>query len=141
MEIKRKLVAASKLLSPQIEAMNIGPEISEHIDRIIALCKYGQEKLDRAGQREEAAGVQTAKDRKAAEQVITDAQLAESDKNLADQKEAYDERNDKNDMRLGRGKPTPELSESLPTSGNVTKPVPEKGKKETKKKSANTTKW
>ncbi len=106
MEIKRRLIAASKLLSPEIEAMNIGTELNHHVDRITELCNYGQEKLDRAKLRSEAAGVKTAQDRKAAEKVIADAQQEESDKNLADQKEAFDQRNDKNDKRLGRSNPT-----------------------------------
>lgn len=85
--------------------MNVATEIKTHITRIEELCRYAQEKIDRAAQRKETSGAATARKRKAEQQRILDVQKAESDKNQADQKEAFDERNDKEDKRRGVNQP------------------------------------
>jgi hypothetical protein len=96
-ELKRKLTALAKRMNPQIEAYTVAKAIGESIKRIDELMTYAQEKLDRSEERKknkEETNSKLADDRKkkaAAGQLAQ--QNAESDANLADQKESFDERN------------------------------------------------
>ncbi len=94
MEIKRRLVALSKTLSPQIEVMNVAVEMSRMCDRFEELVRYAQEKIDRAEERKgKTLGQQANERREAADKVISDHQTAEAEENQRDQQEAFDERN------------------------------------------------
>lgn len=97
MELKRKLNALAKRMSPQIEAMNVNHEIHQHVNRISELIDYAEQKIERSEQRKrdkEPTTGQVADDRnKANAKEQLDLQTAESDANLADQKESFDERN------------------------------------------------
>lgn len=97
MELKRKLAALTKRMNPQIEAYTVAKAIGESIKRIDELMTYAQEKLDRSEERKknkEDTNSKVADDRNkkaAADQLAQ--QNAESDANLADQAESFEERN------------------------------------------------
>ena len=119
MEIKRRLNALAKTMTPEIEAMNVGREMKQLCKRLERLVAYAEEKIARSAQRKAAKEKtlgQQAKDRHEAEtKVIFDHQTAESDANLADQKEAFDERNE----RL-RDKGQPEMESSVNVDAKLT---------------------
>lgn len=94
MEIKRRLTKIAGRLSPQIEAMNVAPEINRLAGRIDELITYAQTKIDRAAENDgKSMGQVQAEKRAAADKVIRDHQTAEAEENLKDQQEALDERN------------------------------------------------
>ena len=94
MEIKRRITKLASRLSPQIEVMNVATEMSRMLDRFEELVNYAQEKIDRAVERKgNTIGKQSYEARAAADKVVSDHQTAESDENLRDQKESFDERN------------------------------------------------
>lgn len=93
MEIKRKLKALDKRMTPEIEAMNVGIEMNRCCDRMEELCNYAEEKIERAKRRGKTIGQQVDEARKTKDKEITDHQTAESEANLADQQEAFDDRN------------------------------------------------
>jgi len=96
-ELKRKLTALAKRMNPQIEAYTIARAIEQSIKRIDELMTYAQEKLDRSEQKkrdkELTLGQQEDDRRKAAAAEVLATQNAESDENLADQQESFEERN------------------------------------------------
>ena len=97
MELKRKLTALAKRMNPQVEAYTVAKEIGEHIQRIGELIAYAQEKLDRSAEKKKTGeltlGAQEDARRKAAAADVLETQNKESDENLKDQKESFDERN------------------------------------------------
>lgn len=97
MELKRKLTALAKRMNPQIEAYTIAKAIDQSIKRIDELMTYAQEKLDRSEERkrlkEKTLGQQEDDRRKAAAAAVLETQNKESDANLADQAESFEERN------------------------------------------------
>ncbi len=97
MELKRKLNALAKRMNPQVESYTVGREIDRLIGRISELMAYAQEKLDRSAQKkrdkELTLGQQEDNRRKAAAADVLAMQNKESDANLADQQESFDERN------------------------------------------------
>ena len=97
MELNRKLNALAKRMNPQVEAFTVAREIEMHIDRISELGAYAQEKLDRSAQKKKdkelTLGAQEDNRRKAAAAEVLVTQNKESDANLADQQESFDERN------------------------------------------------
>jgi hypothetical protein len=98
-EIKRRLNAAAKCMTPEIEAMNTAIELKMLLDRVEGLIRYAEGKIAnraaRAKAKEKTIG-QKARDQQAADQkIIIDYQTEESDANLADQREAFEERNAK----------------------------------------------
>ena len=98
MEIKRRLTKIGKSLSPQIESMNVAAEMERMCTRFEELVRYAQEKIDRSIERGKTIGAGVAEKRAAMQKIITDHQKSESDANLADQQEAFDERNKKPGM-------------------------------------------
>ena len=105
MELKRKLTKLAGRMTPQIEAMNVANEMGKCIAKISQLVDYAEEKIERSAQRKRdkegtiggAAAAQQAADRKE----VTDTQTKESDENLADQAEAFEERNSAHRERTG----------------------------------------
>ncbi len=96
MEIKRRLTKLTKRLSPQIESMNVAVEMQRMCTRFEELVNYAQEKIDRAEERKGGTLARAADERRrAALKVVAEAQKKESDANLADQRESFDERNKK----------------------------------------------
>lgn len=94
MEIKRRLTAIAKSMSPQIEVMNVAVEMSRLADRFEELVRYAQEKTDRAAERKgKTLGQEAYERRQAADKEIADHQTAELEENQRDQQEAFDERN------------------------------------------------
>lgn len=93
MEIKRRLNKIAKRISPQLEVMNISEEMRRMCTRLEELCDYGEEKLARAARKEPTIGQKVAEQRAAEQKEITDHQTAESEENLKDQQESFDERN------------------------------------------------
>lgn len=123
MELKRKLVALSKRMNPEVEAFNIAPEIGRHIDRISELISYAQEKLDRSAHKKKhnelTLGAQEDARRKAVAAEVLATQNKESDENLADQQESFDERN-----KLDAKTKKPVSDERNPSEGNDEIPPP-----------------
>lgn len=105
MELKRKLTALGKRMSPQIEVMNVADEIKRCLTRIDELVTYAQTKIDRSEERKKnkelTIGAKAQLAREAADKEVVDAQTEESDANLKDQQEAFDERNKKQNERTG----------------------------------------
>lgn len=93
MQIKRRLNAIAKSLTPEIESMNISRQMEDMCKRMEELVAYAEEKIERAKQRHRTIGLQVAQRRAAEDKIIKDHQEAEAKENLADQKESYDERN------------------------------------------------
>ena len=97
MEIKRRLNAIAKCMTPDIECMNIADEMRRMLTRFEELVAYADEKAARAKERAARGGktkAQISAERRAADaKEIRDHQQAELEINQADQKEAYDERN------------------------------------------------
>ena len=114
MELKRKLNALAKRMNPQVEAYTVAQEIARCIQRIDELISYAQEKLDRSAQKKKdkelTLGAQEDQRRKAAAADVLATQNRESDANLADQQESFDERNA---LEAKTKKPTP-AAETLP---------------------------
>jgi len=74
--------------------MNVATEMTRMLIRFDELINYAQEKIDRTEERKDGTLALAADQRrKAALKVVSDAQRKESDANLADQKESFDERN------------------------------------------------
>lgn len=94
MEIKRRMTKLASRLSPQIEVMNVGVEMSRLMDRFEELVNYAEEKITRSAERAgNTIGKQVAEKRAAADKQIVDHQTAEAEENLKDQQESFDERN------------------------------------------------
>lgn len=93
MQIKRRLNAIAKSLTPEIESMNISRQMEDMCKRMEELVAYAEEKIERSKQRHRTIGLQVAQRRAAEDKIIKDHQEAEAKENLADQKESYDERN------------------------------------------------
>ena len=97
MELKRKLNALAKRMNPQVEAYTVAREIDRLIGRISELMAYSQEKIDRSAHKKKhnelTLGQQEDNRRKAAAAEVLATQNKESDENLADQQESFDERN------------------------------------------------
>ena len=124
MEIKRRLTKIAKSLSPQVEAMNVAAQMEQMCQRFEELIAYAQEKLDRAASRGKTIGQKAYEDREAADQEVKDAQLAESDENLRDQKESFDERN-KIVEKTQKPMTDEEFAETCPDEPPTTEVTPE----------------
>ena len=127
MEIKRRITAIAKAMSPQIEVGTSAKKITQLCDQLEYLVNYEQEKIDRSAARK-AAGQDTigkqVDDRKKAEQKkVADNQNAEADQNADDQAEAHEARNKAHRERTG--------STALDDAG---KKPPQAKKKASKKK-------
>lgn len=148
MELKRKLDKLAKRMTPHIEVMNVRDEIARSIHRIDELITYAQTKIDRSAERkaknQQTIGAKADAERKATEQVVFDAQTAESDANLADQKEAFDERNKKAGMENAEETGDSSDNPAVPVgagdepddgaANEVKKPAKKKAKKKASKK-------
>lgn len=96
MEIKRRLSAIGKRLTPEIEAMNVSEQMVRMCNRFDELLDYCEEKIGRTKERQktgeptigQAAQARQHESRKA----IEEAQSAEAEENLKDQEEAAKER-------------------------------------------------
>ena len=126
MEIKRRLTKIAHSLSPQIESMNVSTEMTRMLDRFEELVRYAQEKIDRAAERQgNTIGKQVDDARKKADKEVADHQTAESEENLRDQQESFDERNkivDKSrDMRTEDEKRADEEAEASRQERGATK--------------------
>lgn len=93
MEIKRRLTKIANRLTPQIEVMNVGQEMQRMCQRFEELVAYAEEKIERAATRGKTIGAIVQDARAAADKEVLDQQTAESDENLKDQQESFDERN------------------------------------------------
>lgn len=87
MEIKRKLTAAAKRITPAIEASNPGIELGRLADRIVEILDYSEEKAERASRRGVSMGVQVAENRRREAQEIEDVQTEAEREALADQEQ------------------------------------------------------
>ena len=126
MEIKRRLTKIAHSLSPQIESMNVSTEMTRMLDRFEELVRYAQEKIDRAAERQgNTIGKQVDDARKKADKEVADHQTAESEENLRDQQESFEERNkivDKSrDMRTEDEKRADEEAEESRQERGATK--------------------
>ena len=136
MEIKRRLTKIGKSLNPQIEAMNVATEMERMLDRFEELVRYAQEKIDRAAERKgNTIGKQVDDARKKADKEVSDHQTAESEENLKDQQESFEERNkivDKSkDMRTDIEKAADEEAEASRPDPAEDEPMPDMSKKPT----------
>lgn len=125
MQIKRRITKIGHSLNPQIEAMNVATEMELLLDRFEELVRYAQEKIDRSIERGKTIGAKVAEKRASEQKIITDHQKAESDENLADQQEAFDERNKKPGMEDGPETVPDPAEDEDPLAGNV--PIAEDG--------------
>ena len=136
MEIKRKLKALDKRMTPEIESMNVANEMDRHCDRISELVDYAEEKIERAKTRGKTLGAIVDDARKADAKKVFDHQKEESDANLADQQEAFDERNKDPGMSTNVDETPGYADERNPAETADELPPPPAPKKKAKKKVA-----
>jgi len=136
MEIKRKLKALDKRMTPEVETMNVAIEMNRLCDRMEELCNYADEKIERGKQRGKTMGQQIDEARKAKDKEIFDHQTAEAAENLRDQQEAFDERNKDPGMTSNVEETPPYADERNPAETADELPPPAPPKKKAKKKVA-----
>lgn len=88
MELKRRLNAVAKCISPQIEVMNVADEMRRLTSRLEELVRYAEEKMALAASRDKTIGLRTKEAREKAEVERKELQEAEAQENLADQEES-----------------------------------------------------
>ena len=91
MEIKRRLGALNKRMTPAIESMNVANEIKEKLRRIEELTTYAETKIARSEERKKnnipPVGAQQDAKKKADAKEIADLHQAEQDEMLKDQQQ------------------------------------------------------
>jgi len=88
MEIKKRLNAAAKRLTPEIESMNVAVEIRERLKRIEELIDYAEQKIEGSAHKKESAGVATDRARREEAQRIADVQDEQALENAKDQQQS-----------------------------------------------------
>ena len=93
MQIKRRLTALAKCMTPEIESMNVARQMEDMCKRMEELVAYAEEKISRSKTRGKTIGAHVAEARAAEDKIIKDHQQAEAEENLKDQQESFNERN------------------------------------------------
>lgn len=89
MEIKRRLGALAKRMTPAIEVMNVSNEMLTLLRRLEELCTYAQTKIDRSEERKAkkqlTRGAEQDAKKKAKAKEIAEIHAAEADERFQDQ--------------------------------------------------------
>ena len=85
MEIKKRLNAAARRLTPAIEAMNVGVEMKQHTTRIEELITYAEQKISASESRPQTLGQRALHEQDAEREAIAKVQDEEARENAADQ--------------------------------------------------------
>lgn len=87
MEIKRRLNAVAKRMTPAIESLNIANEMSTLCDRLEGLATYGEEKVERAARKGKTMGQKIDEERKAERKRIQDIHNEEAKEAMEDRQQ------------------------------------------------------